>query len=172
MCALYCKDIKVNDHKSPSATPKLALLLPQKPPVPQKLLRQSQKRKYQQNLEPLRKQEGQQRLQIWQLPPILQPHTAGVKGPTDASNSPSFINPVKVIKPDNAQQERYSRFSEGQHRTLELRSERILEKLKLKPLTELITLQMNNREEYVSHLIGDVIFKRRMDALDMLESQP
>ncbi|THY71055.1 hypothetical protein D6C93_10527 [Aureobasidium pullulans] len=43
-------DIKVNDHKSPSATPKIALLLPQKPPVPQKLLRQSQKRKYQQNL--------------------------------------------------------------------------------------------------------------------------
>ncbi|THW43838.1 hypothetical protein D6D22_04300 [Aureobasidium pullulans] len=164
-------DIKVNDHKSPSATPKMALLLPQKPPVPQKLLRQSQKRKYQQNLEFPQKQEAQQRLQIRQLPPILQPHAAGVKGPTDASNSPSFINPAKVIKPDNAQQERCSRFSEEQHRTLELRSERILEKLKLKTLTELITLQMNNQEEYVSNLIGDVIFEKRMNALNTLESQ-
>ncbi|THW74029.1 hypothetical protein D6D18_10170 [Aureobasidium pullulans] len=164
-------DIKVNDHKSPSATPKIALLLPQKPPVPQEPLRQSQKRKYQQNLESLRKQEAQQRLQIRQLPPILQPHAAGVKGPTDASNSPSFINPAKVIKPDNAQQERCSRFSEEQYRTLELRSERILEKLKLKTLTELITLQMNNQEEYVSNLIGDVIFEKRMNALNTLESQ-
>ncbi|THV86880.1 hypothetical protein D6D29_01161 [Aureobasidium pullulans] len=163
--------IKVNDHKSPSATPKMALLLPQKPPVPQKLLRQSQKRKYQQNLEFPQKQEAQQRLQIRQLPPILQPHAAGVKGPTDASNSPSFINPAKVIKPDNAQQERCSRFSEEQHRTLELRSERILEKLKLKTLTELITLQMNNQEEYVSNLIGNVIFEKRMNALNTLESQ-
>ncbi|CAC9890947.1 unnamed protein product, partial [Aureobasidium pullulans] len=101
----------------------------------------------------------------------LQPHAAGVKGPTDASNSPSFINPAKVIKPDNAQQERCSRFSEEQHRTLELRSERILEKLKLKTLTELITLQMNNQEEYVSNLIGDVIFEKRMNALNTLESQ-
>lgn len=171
MCALYSNDIKVNDHKSPSATPKIALLLPQKPPVPQKLLRQSQKRKYQQNPEFPQKQEAQQRSQIRQLPPILQPHAAGVKGPTDASNSPSFINPAKVIKPDNAQQERFSRFSEEQNRTLEMRSERISGKLKLKTLTEPITLQMNNPEEYVSHLIGDVIFKKRMNALDTLESQ-
>ena len=171
MCALYSNDIKVNDHKSPSATPKIALLLPQKPLVPEKLLRQSQKRKYQQNLEFPQKQEAQQRSQIRQLPPILQPHAAGVKGPTDASNSPSFINPAKVIKPDNAQQERRLNFPEEQHRTLELRSERILEKLEPKTLTELITLQMNNPEEYVSHLIGGVIFKKRMDALDTLESQ-
>ncbi|THW33078.1 hypothetical protein D6D25_05445 [Aureobasidium pullulans] len=171
MCALRSNDIKVNDHKSPSATPKIALLLPQKPPVPQKPLQKSQKRKYQQNLEFPQKQEAQQRSQIRQLPPILQPHAAGVKGPTDASNSPSFINPAKVIKPDNAQQERFSRFSEEQNRTLELRSERIFGKLKLKTFTELITLQMNNPEGYVPHLIGDVIFKKRMNALDTLESQ-